>query len=213
MSVRLRPADLDGHRARASPAPRLAARARGSLGRGSTLEIATGQVAEDSLLVFAQRVGAGGIVVPKRGWFRNGPGREFSAVFLLRRPRAMRRLVVAHDKERLVLRPVAERLDRQFGDDVGGVAAGVRFLPAGGVENRVVVRALARQDFPAIEARRIAPEMPFADHRRCGTPPPASAWPPSVCEPSKRLKTGTPLRWLNIVRSAAWPGSACRSSW
>ena len=76
----------------------------------------------------------------------------------------MRRLVVHHQKKRLVLRPLADEVDRELGDDVGRVASGVGLVSCCRVEHRIEIGALSRKDFPAIEALRIASEVPLADH-------------------------------------------------
>ena len=76
----------------------------------------------------------------------------------------MRRLVVHHQKKRLVLRPLADEVDRELGDDVGRVASGVGLFSCCRVEHRIEIGALSRKDFPAIEALRIASEVPLADH-------------------------------------------------
>ena len=86
-------------------------------------------------------------------------------MLVVRVPRAVRGLVVAHEEERLVLGPVLEEVDRQIGDDVGHVALDPP--AAGGLDEvRVVIDALARQDRPAVEAGRVAAQVPLADHAR-----------------------------------------------
>ena len=123
------------------------------------------QIVGDALLVLVQRVGARRVASP-----RTSPARESAAsancarVRVARLPRPVRRLVVHHQEERLVARPRLEEVERQVGDDVGGVAARVGLLAGRRVEHRIDVGALAGQDLPAIEAGRIAAEVPLADH-------------------------------------------------
>ena len=90
--------------------------------------------------------------------------REVRGVRVARLPRPVRRLVVHHQEERLVARTVLDELERQVGDDVGRIAAGVGLLPGRRVEHGIAVRALAGQDLPAIEPDGIAAEVPLADH-------------------------------------------------
>ena len=70
----------------------------------------------------------------------------------------------AHQEERLARPAGPDEVDGQVGDDVGDVAARVGLLAGRGVEHRIDVGALAGQDLPAVEARRVAAEVPLADH-------------------------------------------------
>ena len=82
-----------------------------------------------------------------------------------RRPFAVRRLVLAHQHERLRLVPVLEPLQRDIADDVGHIARH-RDLLAHFDHRRVIIDALARENLPKIKARWIGAEMPLADDRR-----------------------------------------------
>src|SRR3546814_4208347 len=85
-----------------------------------------------------------------------------------RREGAMRRLVVAHEKERAVAIARGEPVQGQVGDEVGGVAAAVA-QSVGADEVRVEVGALVRKHAPVVEARRPGArslaEMPLAEDR------------------------------------------------
>ena len=82
-----------------------------------------------------------------------------------RHPGAVRRLVLAHQQERLVaVRVLVEPVDREVGDDVGAVA--LDLAAALGVDQHgVVVVALPGQHVPVIEALGIGAQVPLADHR------------------------------------------------
>ena len=138
-------------------------RARDSSGRRRELEVAPRQVPEHRLLLFADRIGPRGVVVAQGRRLGDVPVLELLAVLLVGRPLAVRRLVVGHEEERLVLRPVLEQVDGEVGDDVGDVAldAPPAVLV---VEGRIVVDALPGQDVPVVEARRVAAQVPLADH-------------------------------------------------
>ena len=82
-----------------------------------------------------------------------------------RRPFAVRRLVLAHQQERLGGVAVFHPVQRQVGDDVGGVAR-MGDLPAVVDHRRVVVDPLAGEDVPFVETGRITDQVPFADDRR-----------------------------------------------
>ena len=107
--------------------------------------------------------GAGGVVVEERFGLGDDLVLEHSAMFLVGVPRAVRRLVVEHEEEGLVLRARVEEGEAEIGDDIGGVALD-REPAIGREEIRVVIDALAGQDDPAVEAGGIAAEMPLADH-------------------------------------------------
>src|SRR5439155_25631626 len=127
--------------------------------RGLGLEITPREVGRDALLVLAQGVAPGLVRVPEGLWLRNPPALEHPAVPLVGRPRPMGGLVVAHEEERTVLWPAPDELDREVGDEVGGVAAGVGLLARGRVEHRIVGGALAGNDLPAVEPGGVAPEV------------------------------------------------------
>src|SRR3546814_8541744 len=80
----------------------------------------------------------------------------------------MRRLWVAHEKERAVAIARGEPVQGQVVDEVGGVAAAVA-QSVGADEVRVEVGALVRKHAPVVEARRPVArslaEMPLAEDR------------------------------------------------
>ncbi len=78
----------------------------------------------------------------------------------------MGRLVMDHQEERLVPRPLFQEVDGPVGDHVGDVLPRVGLLSFGVVEDGIHVGALAREDFPSIEADGIAAEVPLAYHPR-----------------------------------------------
>src|SRR3546814_18712980 len=88
-----------------------------------------------------------------------------------RREGAMRRLVVAHEKERAVAIARGEPVQGQVGDEVGGVAAAVA-KSVGDDEVRVEVGALVRKHVPDDEARRTVARSiagrPLAEDRDIG---------------------------------------------
>ena len=130
------------------------------------LEIAPCEIDGDALLVLVNRVGSRGVIIPECRRLGDPLCCEQSAVRAVGLPWAMRRLVVQHEEERLVARAILDELDAPIRDDVGGVPAGVGRLRRRGVEHRIHVDTLPRQDLPAIEAHGIAAEVPFPDHPR-----------------------------------------------
>ena len=134
-------------------------------GGGSAFKSRRFEVPADPHRGLAGGVGPRRVIVAERGRLGNVALVVQREVLVVRVPRAVRGLVVAHQEERLVLGPVLEEVDRQIGDDVGHVALD---LPAarGLEEGRVVIDALARQDRPAVEAGRVAAQVPLADHAR-----------------------------------------------
>ena len=80
-------------------------------------------------------------------------------------PLAVRRLVLAHEQERLGFVAVLQPVEGEIGDDVGGVTLVFDALAV--VDHRgVVVDPLARQDVPFVEAGRVADQVPLADDGR-----------------------------------------------
>jgi hypothetical protein len=75
----------------------------------------------------------------------------------------VRRLLMQHEEERLVLRARLEEPDPEVGGDVGAVALDGQLAP-GDEEDRIQIRALAGQDDPAVEARGVGAEVPLANH-------------------------------------------------
>ena len=80
------------------------------------------------------------------------------------RPLAVRRLVLRHQEERLVLVAGLEPVDREVGDHVGDVTLVLHAL-AHLDHRRVVVAPLAGQDVPVIEAGGIGHQVPLAEDR------------------------------------------------
>ena len=72
-----------------------------------------------------------------------------------RLPFAVRRLVVAHQQERLLRIAMSLASRACVGDDVGDVAVLLHLLAVAD-HRRIVVSALAGQDVPVVEAGRIA---------------------------------------------------------
>lgn len=158
-AVRERDLDLGGLYVQ----PLLALRSGREISRRRKLEIAVGEIVGDRLPVFRECGGAGGVIVPERGGFRNDLVGEEGAVLFVGLPTAMGRLLVEHQEERLVLRARIQKLETETGGDLGGVAldgdAAMR-----GEEIRVLIDALAGKNDPAIEPGGVGPEMPFSDH-------------------------------------------------
>ena len=77
----------------------------------------------------------------------------------------MGRLLVHHQEERFVSRTGLEKLNRQVAGDVGAVPLDRERVPRR-EELRVPVGTLARENHPAIEAGRVAAEVPLADDAR-----------------------------------------------
>src|SRR5437660_856945 len=107
------------------------------------LELVVGrlEVAVDAHGRLAGRVGAGGVVVVERLRLGHAHVLPLLAVLLVRLPGAVRRLVVAHEEERLVLRPVLEESQREVGDQIGAVA-GVLLAAVRGDEHGIEVNSL-----------------------------------------------------------------------
>src|ERR1017187_2414973 len=77
----------------------------------------------------------------------------------------MRRLVMAHEEERLVLWPGFYEVDGEVGDDVSHIA--LDHVPAIGVNKlRIKIDSLPRQNAPFVESGRVAPKVPLAEHAR-----------------------------------------------
>ena len=142
----------------------LCQRSGGESGGWSNLEIAVGEVIGDPLRVFVNRVAARRVVVPECHRFRDALTGKVRRMFIVGLPRAMRRLVMHHEKERLVAWTVREKPEGAIGYDVGGITARVALLARRRIEHRIEVRALPRQNFPPVETHRIATQVPFADH-------------------------------------------------
>ncbi len=157
------PVARDGHRLGLDEPPPREVRPTQPRGRRK-LEVAIVEVLGHALLVLVQRVGARFIVVPERLGLRNAHAAEVRRVLVVRVPRPMRRLVMHHQEERLALGPRLQEVDRQIGDDVGDVAAGVGRLRGRRIEHGVVVDALAGEDVPRVKTLRIAAKVPLANH-------------------------------------------------
>ena len=127
------------------------------------LQVAPGQVAVNPHRRLRRGGAAGSIVVVERGRLRDVHAVIHVRVLLVRLPLAVRRLLVAHQEERLVLRAVLDEVDGEIRDEVGDVA-GVLLAAGRREEDRVVIHALTGQNVPEIEARRLAAEVPLADH-------------------------------------------------
>ena len=69
-----------------------------------------------------------------------------------------------HQEEWLVTRALLDEFECQVGDDIGGIAAGIGLFAGRRVEHRIPIGSLTGEDLPAVEAGRIASEVPFPDH-------------------------------------------------
>ncbi len=83
-------------------------------------------------------------------------------VLAVRLPLAVRRLVVVHQAERLILLAVLDEVQCLVGDDVGHVTLDRRALAVGD-EDRIEVPSLSDQYRPLIEASRVGYQVPFAN--------------------------------------------------
>ena len=146
---------VESHRWRSAPA-----RPAG----GSSLRSRRDRSAATRCRFSCRALGPRGVGVPQRGRLGNPPVLELLPVLLVRHPVPVRRLVVQHQEEGLSRRAVADEVEGEIRDDVRDVTPAVGLLAGRRVEDRVHVRALAGQDLPAVEARRVAAEVPLADH-------------------------------------------------
>ena len=116
-------------------------------------------------VLLAFRFATAGIVVEQRVRFRIDAVAVVAEVSQGGRPFAVRRLVLAHQHERLGFIAAFKPFHGQVGDDVGDVALMFHILAVAD-HRRVVVHTLARQDVPVIETGRFAHQMPLPDDRR-----------------------------------------------
>ena len=101
--------------------------------------------------------------------FRHGERLVFiqRQVFQLRKPVAMDCLVMNEQAERLFLIPlILHPVNTHIRDQVGQITFFLNGIIFHGDESRIVVIALSRKNFPIIESRRQAFQMPFSDNRR-----------------------------------------------
>ena len=176
------------HFSRASPV---------SPGGGSALRSRAVQVLGDRHRRLAGGIGPRGVIVAERGRLGNVALVVEREVLVVRVPGPMRRLVVAHQEERLVLGPLFEKIDGQVGDDVGHVALDRR----GGPPRRRTPDCDKRPGRAGSSSDRSRSDRcPGATCRscRCSSPPACRYLATVGCEPSKRLKTGTPFLWLYL---------------
>src|SRR6185437_5370311 len=134
-------------------------------GRRDQLEIAARKVPGDRLFVHRQCGRPRAIIVKERGGLGNHLTSENRLVSFVGFPGAMRRLLMQHEKEWLILRPRLEPLDAQSAGDVGAMPFDREFV-ARNEEGGIPINALARKNDPAVKACRIGTEMPFSDHAR-----------------------------------------------
>ena len=111
------------------------------------------------------RLAAVAVIVEQRRRFGDVGVLVHLGVLLVVLEHVVRGFVVVHEAERLVLRPLFEKLQRHVGDDVGDVALVLAPLAHFG-HIGVEVLALPGQDVPVVEPRRLAPQMPLAHHPR-----------------------------------------------
>ena len=179
MSVTVLPSRVDRHRVRLDRQP-LRQRSPARPAGGASLRSRLREVVGDALLVLVQRVGARLVVVPERRRLGNralgelrarasssGSHGRCGALWCIIRKNGLSR-------GRFV-----DELERQVGDDVGHVPPGVGLLAGRRVEHRIDVHALARQDLPAVEARRDRCRGATCRSSRCSSRPAAAAAPPS----------------------------------
>ncbi|MCU1538462.1 MAG: hypothetical protein JWP82_2813, partial [Humibacillus sp.] len=143
------------------------------------LEVLRGQVVGDPHRRAPRRVGATREVVGEGRGHRDRRPSESPALRIqplvrsVRLPRSVRRLVPDEDAPRAVTHQRLDPLDRQVGDDLGGVAR-LDAEPVGSEQLRVVVLALVDERLPPVEAlgvvrdpvARALPHVPLADEGR-----------------------------------------------
>ena len=118
---------------------------------------------EDAHLVLAGRGGPSRVVVEEGLRFGNLQVIEGAEVAQGRFPAPVGRLVLAHQHERLVgIALLLEPLEAQVGYDVRSVPDVLNLL-AVLLHARVVIRALAIEDFIAVESGRIGLQVPLAN--------------------------------------------------
>ena len=115
-------------------------------GRWFQFQIAPSEVGRDPLLILVKRIRPGLVAIPERDRLRYPLSREVRGVRGVGLPRPVRRLVVHHEEEGLVSRPLLEEIDREVGNHIRHVPAGVGVLAVRGVELRIDVDTLTRQD-------------------------------------------------------------------
>ena len=133
--------------------------------RDHELRIEWGEGAIEPHVMLADGQAAAGEVIEQRRWLGMGEIVVPAEVPDRRRPLAVWRLVLRHEEERPVLVSLPQPLDRTIGDQIGDIPA-LDLFPRGRDHRRVVVDPLARKDLPVVEAGRIAPQVPLANHRR-----------------------------------------------
>ena len=138
--------DRDGVGLRRQPRGERGARqVRGRL----ELEIASRQIGGDPLLVLVERVGPGRVAVPQRLRLGNPPVGELRAVRSDPAPTAGAAPCDAASGRTACSAAVADEVDREIGDDVRDVAAGVGLFSGRGVEHRIRCTRPARAGSPS----------------------------------------------------------------
>ena len=119
----------------------------------------------DLHLLHARGVAARRVVVEQRRRFGDRDVVVEAQLVGARQPRPVRRLVLTHQEERLlVVAPLFQPLDREVRRDVGDVAVPLH-LAVRREELRLVVVALPGQHVPVVEAGRVGLQVPLADQR------------------------------------------------
>src|SRR5689334_6446409 len=104
---------------------------------------------------FGRGAGARAVIIIESLWLRNGDVVVKMSVSLVRLPWPVRRFVMITEEERFILRAVLHELDGKVGDDICRVASPL-VLAVLIDEDWIMIKALAGQDVPIIEACEIA---------------------------------------------------------
>ncbi len=129
------------------------------------LEIAPRQILKNLLRTLPDGVRPRRVIIMQGRRLGNRPVREHQPVLFIRIPFPVRRFVMAHQEKWLVLRTVLQEIDRKIRDDIRHISVN-HPLPAALDKRGVEIHSLAGQYGPFIKPRRVAPQMPFADHSR-----------------------------------------------
>ena len=125
-------------------------------------------VSGDGLLVFLQELRTVGVIVVEVGGRRQPGGIHLAQVAQGGTPGAVGCLVAHHEQEGLVLVPVFQPLDGFVRDHVRGIAGEALRLASlavrlGDDEVRIVITALAGENFPGIKSGGVGFQMPFPE--------------------------------------------------
>ena len=135
---------------------------RGQNRRRRELQIDRVHRAGNGHVLVVLSLAAAGVVVKKTGGLRVAAVGVVPQVAQRGQPLAMRRLVLAHEQERLRLVSLAQPVEAQVGDDVGRVTV-LADGPAVLDHRRMIIDSLPRQNLPIVEAGRVADQVPLAE--------------------------------------------------